>query len=72
MEYSRAVRSRVLKKVLPPDARSIAEVTRETGNNDQTIQNWVKKSESGILPDDTQESMYTFSINNKSTKLLSS
>ncbi len=51
MRYSRAVRSSILKKVLPPDARSIVEVSRETGINDQTIRNWIKKSESGILPD---------------------
>ncbi len=30
MGYSRAVRSSVLKKVLPPDARSIVEISRET------------------------------------------
>ncbi len=43
MGYSRAVRSSVLKKVLPPDARSIVEVSRETGINDQTIRNWTRR-----------------------------
>ena len=60
MGYSRAVMLGVLKKVLPPDARSIVEVSRETGINDQTIRNWVKKSESGILPDSLQESSPRF------------
>ena len=60
MGYSRAVMVGVLKKVLPPEARSIVEVSRETGINDQTIRNWVKKSESGILPDSLQESSPRF------------
>ena len=60
MGYSRAVRSSVLKKVLPPDGQSIVEVSRETGINDQTIRNWIKKSESGILPDGSQESSPRF------------
>jgi len=36
------------------------EVSRETGINDQTIRNWIKKSESGILPDGSQESSPQF------------
>jgi transposase len=50
----------VLKKVLPPDARSIVDVSRETGINNQTIRNWLKKSKSGILPDSLQESSPRF------------
>jgi transposase-like protein len=50
----------VLKKVLPPDARSIVDVSRETGINNQTIRNWLKKSKSGILPDSLQESSTRF------------
>jgi len=60
MGYSRAVREGILQKVLPPDARSIAEVSRETGVNHQTIRNWVKQSQSGILPDGSQESSPRF------------
>ncbi|MEI6847975.1 MAG: hypothetical protein WCK32_08095 [Chlorobiaceae bacterium] len=48
------------EKVLPPDARSIVEVSKETGINDQTIRNWIKKSASGILPDCSQESSPRF------------
>ena len=60
MGYSRAIRSSVLKKVLPPDARSIIEVSRETGIDDQTIRNWIKKKKSGILSDGSQESSPRF------------
>ncbi len=37
MRYSRAVRSSVLKKVLPPDGRIIVEVSREPGINDEIV-----------------------------------
>ena len=37
MGYSHAVRQSILKKVLLPDGRSIGEVSRETGVNEQTI-----------------------------------
>ena len=60
MGYSRAVKSSVLKKVLPPDGRSIVEVSRETGINDQTIRNWIKQSESGNLPEGSHESSPRF------------
>ena len=49
MGYSHAVRHGVLKKVLPPESRSIAQVSQETGVNEQTIRNWLKQSKSGIL-----------------------
>ncbi|HCD35639.1 MAG TPA: transposase, partial [Chlorobium sp.] len=56
MGYSHAVRPSVLKKVLPPEGRSIAEVSRETGVNQQTIRNWIKRSETGIFEDGNQDS----------------
>ena len=49
MGYSHAVRHSILKKVLPPESRSVAEVSRETGIHYQTIRNWIKQSESGTL-----------------------
>jgi transposase len=60
MGYSHAVRHRVLKKVLPPEGRSIAEVSRETGVNQQTIRNWIKRSETGIFDDGNQDSCPRF------------
>ena len=56
MGYSHAVKQSVLKKVLPPAGRSINEVSRETGVNDQTIRNWLKRSKTGILSESNQES----------------
>ena len=51
MGYSHAVRHSVLNKVLQPEGRSIVEVSRETGVNQQTIRNWIKRSETGIVED---------------------
>ena len=56
MGYSHAVRQSVLKKVLLPNGRSIGEVSRETGVNEQTIRNWIKRSKSSILTGETQDS----------------
>jgi transposase-like protein len=60
MGYSHAVRHSVLKKVLPPESRSIAEVSRESCINQQTIRNWIKRSETGILDDGNQDSCPRF------------
>ena len=43
MKYSTGFRNTVIKKVLPPENRSIAEVSKETGVSDQTIRNWLFK-----------------------------
>jgi transposase-like protein len=45
-----------LEIVLPPENRSIAEVSRETGVNEQTIRNWIRQSQSGILADGSRDS----------------
>jgi len=47
--YSRSVKVGVLKKVLPPESRNIASVSRETGISHQTIRNWINKEASGSL-----------------------
>jgi transposase len=49
MRYSRAIKESVLKKVLPPEKRSIREVALEYGINDQTIRNWIEQVNNGIL-----------------------
>ena len=41
MKYSTGFRNNVIKKVLPPENRSISEVSKETGVSDQTIRNWL-------------------------------
>jgi transposase len=60
MGYSRAGKEGILNKVLPPERRSVAEVSRETGVNQQTIRNWINKSKSGILSVGSQESSPQF------------
>lgn len=41
----------ILKKVLPPESRSVTAVSRETGINYQTINNWIKQYETGAIDD---------------------
>ncbi len=60
MRYTRAVKVSILKKVLPPENRSIPEVSRETGVNDQTIRNWIKQYKSGNFDDVNSESCPRF------------
>ena len=55
MKYSTAFRNGVLKKVLPPESRSIATVAQEHGITQLTIHNWMKKLESGTLPQGDDE-----------------
>jgi transposase-like protein len=40
MEYSHRIKESVLRKVLPPENRSVREVARETGITEKTIYNW--------------------------------
>ena len=49
MKYSRRIKESALRKVLPPENRSVPDVAREMGISDQTIYNWKKKAENGIL-----------------------
>ena len=43
MKYSTGFKNNVLKKVLPPENRSISVVCKETGVCDQTLRNWLKQ-----------------------------
>lgn len=70
MKYSRAVKVGILKKVLPPENRSIPEVSRETGVNDQTIRNWIKQYESGTFDDMNSESCPRFMTAKEKYQLL--
>ncbi len=54
MRYSRAIKESVLKKVLPPERRSIREVAEEYGINYQTIRNWIEQVNKGILDKDAE------------------
>jgi transposase-like protein len=60
MRYSRALKVSILKKVMPPESRSVTEVSRETGINYQTIKNWIKQYETGTFDDVSTESCPRF------------
>lgn len=45
MKYSKQFRDSIIKKLLPPENLTIAEVVREAGISHQTIYNWIKKAE---------------------------
>lgn len=55
MPYSRSVKVGVLKKVLPPEGRNIASVSKETGISEQTIRNWINRQASGSLDEKAGE-----------------
>ncbi len=55
MKYSRSVRVSILKKILPPESRSIRSISKETGISEQTIRNWKEQSKSGIFTSETDE-----------------
>jgi transposase len=55
LPYSRSVKIGILKKVLPPESRNIASVSKETGVSEQTIRNWINKEASGSLDEKAGE-----------------
>lgn len=48
MKYSKRFKESVIRKILPPDSRSVPDVAREMGISDQTVYNWKKKLENGM------------------------
>lgn len=50
MKYSRRMKESVLRKVLPPESRSVSEVAMEMGISEQTIYSWKRQAENGTLP----------------------
>ena len=49
MKYSKRMKSSVLKKVLPPENRSVPEIAKEMGISEQTIYNWKNKTLNGTM-----------------------
>jgi transposase len=49
MRYSRAIKESVIKKAMPPENRSISQLSKEYGISEQTIRNWMEKVKSGTL-----------------------
>ena len=56
MKYTRRIKESVLRKVLPPESRSVLEVAKEMGISEQTIYNWKSQTKMGKLSIDDQES----------------
>lgn len=54
MKYSKRIKTSVMRKVLPPENRSVPEVAREMGMSEQTIYNWKKMAENGTLDLDAE------------------
>lgn len=71
MNYSTGFKNSVLKKVLPPESRSISEVSKETGVNSQTIRNWLKAvKDDNLLKSDSEISPESRNPSEKMTLLL--
>ena len=54
MNYSKRIKSSVMRKILPPENRSVSEVAKEMGISEQTIYNWKKMAENGTLALDAE------------------
>jgi len=59
MKYSKRIKTSVMRKILPPENRSVPEVAREMGMSDQTIYNWKRMAENGTLDLDAKMSSPT-------------
>ena len=49
MRYSFAFKESLIKKVLPPEGRSVRSVAKEAGVAEQSLHNWLSKSKEGTL-----------------------
>lgn len=55
MHYSRSVEVSILKKILPPESRSVRSVSKETGVSEQTIRKWQNQIKIGKFTSETDE-----------------
>ncbi len=49
MKYSTSFRNSILRKVLPPENRSVSAVAKESGIAAITIHNWIAKVKDGTI-----------------------
>ena len=49
MRYSEGFRNSVLRKVLPPESRSVYVVAKEMGLSPMTVQNWLARVRDGKM-----------------------
>lgn len=69
MKYSQGFRNGVLRKVLPPENRSVYSVAKEVGISPITIQSWMAKLKEGTLDFEREGSEVTPSGRSASEKL---
>ena len=69
MKYSTGFRSSVLRKVLPPENRSVYSVAKEVGVSPITIQSWLSRLKAGTLELDGEETELGASQREASEKL---
>jgi len=69
MKYSIGFRNSVLRKVLPPENRSVYSVAKEAGISPITIQSWLSRLKDGSLDLDNEGSEPTPSQRGASEKL---
>jgi transposase-like protein len=73
MKYSTGFRNTVIKKILPPENRSIAEVSKETGVSEQTIRNWLLRLKNdNLIPQEGEISPEQRSPSEKMSLILES
>ena len=68
MRYSLAFRNGVLRKVLPPENRSVYQVAREAGVSPITIHSWMSKLKEGkfeLAPEGTDPTPRDWPANQK-------
>jgi transposase-like protein len=69
MRYSEGFRNSVLRKVLPPENRSVYAVAKETGVSPVTVQNWLARVNDGRMSVSSESAEPTPSGRGASEKL---
>jgi len=70
MRYGRSVKVSILKRVLPPERKSIRSTSRETGISEQTIRNWIKAVKDGKMHVEADEKSPRFYTNKEKYHIL--
>lgn len=70
MPYSSSVKRGILKRVLPPESKSIRSMSKESGICEQTIRNWIKERKSGNLDDGSGDKSPRYLSNREKYHLL--
>ncbi len=49
MRYSSGMKAAIIKRILPPNEKSVVQVSQETGVNAGTIYHWKKQAAEGMI-----------------------